>query len=120
MPTSTINPSLAQSFEPQLSHLKTLTTQTNGATIDSAADSDCQQRHGLCLASHIELVVREYFANLRHEQPTHLYDLMLHQFEKPLISVVLEYTRGNQTRTAEILGLNRGTLRKKLKVHQLL
>jgi Fis family transcriptional regulator len=45
---------------------------------------------------------------------------MLHQFEKPLISVVLEYTRGNQTRTAEILGLNRGTLRKKLKAHQLL
>lgn len=72
------------------------------------------------LGDHIELVVREYFDNLKEQQPTQLYDLMLTQFEKPLINVVLEYTRGNQTRTAEILGLNRGTLRKKLKTHQLL
>jgi Fis family transcriptional regulator len=37
-----------------------------------------------------------------------------------LLSVVLEYTRGNQTRAAEILDLNRGTLRKKLKQHGLM
>lgn len=72
------------------------------------------------LGNHIELVVREYFDNLKEQQPTQLYDLMLLQFEKPLISVVLEYTRGNQSKTAEILGLNRGTLRKKMKTHQLL
>jgi len=40
--------------------------------------------------------------------------------DRALLSVVLEYTRGNQTRAAEILGLNRGTLRKKLKAHGLM
>lgn len=85
------------------------TTHTSSQTSPSAS-----------LAHHIELVVREYFDNLKEQQPTQLYELMLSQFEKPLISVVLEHTRGNQTKTAEILGLNRGTLRKKLKTHQLL
>lgn len=93
-----------------------LTSQTNHAPIDSQHSLSASAT----LADHIELVVREYFANLKEQQPTQLYDLMLLQFEKPLIKVVLEHTRGNQTKTAEILGLNRGTLRKKLKTHQLL
>lgn len=59
------------------------------------------------LAHHIELVVREYFDNLKEQQPTQLYELMLSQFEKPLISVVFEHTRGNQTKTAEILEIGR-------------
>ena len=42
------------------------------------------------------------------------------EVETPLLEVVLEYTRGNQTRASEILGLNRGTLRKKLKQHGLM
>ena len=84
------------------------------------AHTPSQTSPSASLAHHIELVVREYFDNLKEQQPTQLYELMLSQFEKPLISVVLEHTRGNQTKTAEILGLNRGTLRKKLKTHQLL
>jgi len=44
-----------------------------------------------------------------------LYDMVLHQMERPLIEIVLEKTRGNQVRTAEILGINRNTLRKKIK-----
>ena len=85
-----------------------------------ATHTPSQNSPSTSLAHHIELVVREYFDNLKEQQPTQLYELMLSQFEKPLISVVLEHTRGNQTKTAEILGLNRGTLRKKLKTHQLL
>ncbi len=46
---------------------------------------------------------------LQGEQPSQVYDMVLAEMEKPLLSVVLEYTRGNQTRAAEILGLNRGT-----------
>ncbi|WP_019519711.1 helix-turn-helix domain-containing protein [Faucicola boevrei] len=71
------------------------------------------------LSTHIELVVRQYFRNLGNETPSDLYDIMLQQLEKPLLKVVLEQTRGNQSKTAEILGLNRGTLRKKLKTHGL-
>lgn len=43
-----------------------------------------------------------------------LYDMVLHQMERPLIRIILEKTRGNQVRTAEILGINRNTLRKKI------
>ena len=43
-----------------------------------------------------------------------LYDMVLHQMERPLIRIILEKTRGNQVRAAEILGLNRNTLRKKI------
>ena len=72
------------------------------------------------LSSHVEQAVRQYFSTLAEEEPTQLYEIMLSQLEKPLLKVVLEQTRGNQSRTAEILGLNRGTLRKKLKTYNLM
>lgn len=43
-----------------------------------------------------------------------LYDMVLHQMERPLLTLVLETTRWNQVRAAEILGINRNTLRKKI------
>ena len=72
------------------------------------------------LRVHVERVVRQYFAMLGDEMPTDLYELVLKQIEEPLLSVVLEKTRGNQTKCAQILGLNRGTLRKKLKTYDLM
>lgn len=45
-----------------------------------------------------------------------LYEMVLHQVERPLINIILQHTRGNQVRTAEILGINRNTLRKKIKM----
>ena len=49
-----------------------------------------------------------------------VYDHVLGEVEPPLFEAVLDYTRGNQSRAAEILGLNRATLRKKLKQYELL
>ncbi|HCT42056.1 MAG: DNA-binding transcriptional regulator Fis [Moraxellaceae bacterium] len=72
------------------------------------------------LRDHVEYAMRNYFANLNGEQVTNVYDMVLAEIEGPLLEVVLEYTRGNQTRASEILGLNRGTLRKKLKDHGLM
>lgn len=72
------------------------------------------------IANTIEFNVRQYFQVLDGESTTSLYDLIISQVEKPLLSVVLEHTNGNQSKSAEILGLNRGTLRKKLIQHQLL
>ncbi|KAA0929672.1 Fis family transcriptional regulator [Psychrobacter sp. ANT_H56B] len=72
------------------------------------------------LRIHVERVVRQYFAMLGDEIPTDLYELILKEIEQPLLSVVLEKSLGNQTKCAQILGLNRGTLRKKLKIYGLM
>ena len=46
-----------------------------------------------------------------------IYQLVLKEVEKPLFDTILRHTEGNQTKAAELLGINRGTLRKKLKEH---
>lgn len=72
------------------------------------------------LRVHVERVVREYFLTLGDDMPTDLYELILREVELPLLTVTLEQTRGNQSKCAQILGLNRGTLRKKLKTYNLM
>jgi Fis family transcriptional regulator len=61
----------------------------------------------------------KYFADLDGHAPGELYQLMLGEVEKPLLEMVIQHTQGNQTRASEILGINRGTLRKKLKQYGL-
>jgi len=63
--------------------------------------------------------IRRYLYELDGTQPSDLYDLVLRQVEQPLFEVILEHTKGNQSRAAELLGLNRGTLRKKLRSYSL-
>lgn len=58
-----------------------------------------------------------YFRDLDGERPGAIYDMVLCSVEKPLIEVVLTRVAGNQTHAAQILGLNRNTLRKKMKAH---
>jgi Fis family transcriptional regulator len=55
--------------------------------------------------------------SLNGHAPGHLYDLVMREVEEPLFRAVLDYSAGNQSRAADILGINRGTLRKKLKVY---
>ncbi|NLC22463.1 MAG: DNA-binding transcriptional regulator Fis [Halomonadaceae bacterium] len=68
----------------------------------------------------VDAAMRRYFTHLDGGTATDLYAMVLAEVEAPLLASVLEYTQGNQTRAAEILGLNRGTLRKKLKQHDLI
>lgn len=63
--------------------------------------------------------LKSYFENLNGHQPGDLYQLVIGEVEKPLFKAVMTYTNGNQSRAAEILGINRGTLRKKLKAYEL-
>jgi len=69
----------------------------------------------LPLRNHAERALSDYFTSLNGHRPAHLYDLVLREVEEPLFRVVLDYAEGNQSRAARILGINRGTLRKKLK-----
>lgn len=68
----------------------------------------------------VEQAVGNYFEQLDGQIVTDVYDLVLQEVEAPLLEVVLKYTRNNQTLAATVLGLNRGTLRKKLKRYGLL
>ncbi len=67
-----------------------------------------------------EEALQRYFKDLDGHRPGELYGLVLGEIEPPLFSAVMDYTQGNQTLAAEILGMNRATLRKKLKQYQLL
>lgn len=64
--------------------------------------------------------LRGYLSALNGHKPAALYQLVLSEVEKPLFRTVMEYAEGNQSEAAEILGINRGTLRKKLKNYKLL
>ena len=55
-------------------------------------------------------------ARMNLKEMNNLYEMVLHQVERPLINIVLQKTRGNQIKTADILGINRNTLRKKIKI----
>lgn len=68
----------------------------------------------------VDAAMRRYFDHLDGGTVTDLYAMVMTEVEAPLLASVLEYTQGNQTRAAEMLGLNRGTLRKKLKQHELI
>jgi Fis family transcriptional regulator len=63
----------------------------------------------------------ENFISLNKGQiPNNLYELILGEVEEPLMRCVMEYTKNNQSRAAIVLGLSRGTLRKKLKMYGML
>ena len=65
----------------------------------------------------IEKKLLDCVRGLRHHASANLYELIVGLVEKPLLRAVLRETRGNQLRAAQILGINRNTLRKKLTEH---
>ena len=70
---------------------------------------------GVPWRSQAEEALQCYFETLNGHKPAHLYDLVMREVEEPLFKVVMSHVQGNQSRAATILGINRGTLRKKLK-----
>ena len=72
------------------------------------------------LHKHTEEALQDYFKSLNGDRPGDLYDLVIGEVERPLFKAVLDYTHGNQSQAAGILGINRGTLRKKLRTYSLI
>ena len=72
------------------------------------------------LAVCVQRALEAYFADLDGEPARDLYALVVDEVEAPLLATVMREAAGNQSRAAAMLGLSRGTLRKKLKHHGLL
>lgn len=64
--------------------------------------------------------LQNYLDHLDGEPVSDVYNMVLAEVEVPLLEAVMQYTRKNQTKAANMLGLNRGTLRKKLKQYDML
>ena len=82
-------------------------------------NSDNQSTQYPPLSESVAHSLKKYFEHLDGHPAANLYDMLLAEVEAPLFKATLEHTDGNQSRAAEILGLNRGTLRKKLKLYGL-
>lgn len=71
------------------------------------------------LSQAINESLEEYFINLDGEPPHAIYEMVLNCVEKPMLEYILNQASGNQSKAAEILGINRNTLRKKMALYNL-
>lgn len=72
------------------------------------------------LAECVRRAVHRYLVDLGDHEPEDLHHFVVSEIEKPLLEEAMQWTDGNQSRCAAMLGLSRGTLRKKLKTYQLI
>ena len=66
------------------------------------------------LADCVKRSLERYFKDMDGEKPTSIHEMVLKSIEKPMIETVLSHAKGNQTLAAEMLGINRNTLRSKM------
>ncbi len=93
------------------------------ATMDgdtAANDEQLQATEAANLRDAVTASVRKYLAELDGQMSTDVYQMVLAEMEAPLLEEIMAYTRNNQTKASIMLGLNRGTLRKKLKQYNLI
>ncbi len=76
-------------------------------------------KNNYSLKQTVELALTQYLSDLDGEIPSNLYDKVLSEIEKPLISTIMDHCENNQSKAASCLGINRGTLRKKLKQYEI-
>ncbi len=99
-----------ESLAENISAIQAETSPQQGTVITGAATlRDC-----------VEKTLSNYFTQLDGADTTDVYNLVLNEVEAPLLEQVMRYCRNNQTKASVLLGLNRGTLRKKLKQYDLL
>ena len=86
------------------------------ATMHYDSKPSIESHNRLPLADHVRKIMEEYYKNLVQEglTPENIYELVISEVELPLIEATMEYTGNNQSTAAKILGVNRGTFRKKL------
>ena len=91
------------------------TTNSNVVNINTAQTDEVGS-----LSANVKASLIQYLNELDGHNPGNLYDMVLQQVEQPLLEIVMQHVDNNQSKAAECLGINRGTLRKKLKAYQLI
>ena len=89
-------------------------------TPSAANDVDSTTAQASNLRDSVTAAVRRYLDELDGQLSTDVYQMVLTEIEAPLLQEIMAYTRNNQTKASLMLGLNRGTLRKKLKQYHLI
>ena len=79
-----------------------------------------QNKSNTFLREFVRQVVRDYFEKIDGYPIDKVYNLVIGEVEKPLIEETIKYCNGNQTKASELLGISRGTLRKKMKQYNIL
>ena len=93
---------------------------TTAGALAAANDDALQTEPASNLRDAVTAAVRRYLDELDGQLSTDVYQMVLAEVEAPLLAEIMAYTRNNQTRASLMLGLNRGTLRKKLKQYNLI
>ncbi len=91
-------------------------TARAGRPAGHATRGERERRRGpfaICL----ETALARYLKDLNGHKPTGLYEMVIQEVERPLLEMILDYAGGNQSQAAALLGINRNTLRAKLKKH---
>ena len=96
------------------------TTGSNDEQIDTSRQTQEPFVQNQSLRDSVSIAVRHYLKELDGQMATDVYEMVLAEIEAPLLEEIMAYTRNNQTKASIMLGLNRGTLRKKLKQYKLI
>jgi Fis family transcriptional regulator len=86
----------------------------------SVSQLTTRERRKQPLRASVQSALELYFRDLEGHDADGVYDMVIGQVEQAMLESIMHHTRSNQTRAAEVLGINRSTLRKKLKTHGLL
>ena len=98
-----------------------LKTKAAATTLASLANNNellaCLDKHSM--EDVVELKISRFLDQIGTYYPENLHDLIMNKVEKPLLSQILRRVGGNQVHASKILGINRNTLRKKIKAYGL-
>ena len=78
-----------------------------------------QNKSKRLLREFVRQEVIEYFKKIDGYPIDKVYNLVIGEVEKPLVEETIKYCKGNQSKAAELLGISRGTLRKKMKQYDI-
>jgi DNA-binding NtrC family response regulator len=85
------------------------------STILQIEDFDLKQRQAKSIGKFVEARLKGFMQNIKRFEKFNLYDMVIPEVEKSLIVMILRETKGNQIKAAKLLGINRNTLRTKIK-----